>query len=148
MYDLIISHALDWPSLTFQWLPTAPVLFDDYAQHSCLITSNANEKDNSALLIANIKIPLEKEFERQTRSNKKLDKDDQSDNILRNNAPKVEIATKITHQGEVNRARYCPLSPNLIATKTMSGDVHVFDTKQAGAEIPGKPTLKLIGHTN
>lgn len=101
--------------------------------------------------MASVKIPLEKELERQTRSNKKQDKEEQQDSILKSTTPKFEITTRITHQGEVNRARYCPLSPNLIATKTLSGDVHIFDTKQQAAattEMPGRPTLKLIGHTN
>jgi hypothetical protein len=67
--------------------------------HSCLISANATEKEQSYILLAYIKVPLEKEIERQTRSNRKIDKDEQSDSILKSNTPKFEIVTKIPHQG-------------------------------------------------
>ena len=48
---------------------------------------------------------------------------------------KIEIEIKINHEGEVNRARYMPQNPTIIATKTPSSDVLVFDyTKH-----PSKP---------
>jgi hypothetical protein len=40
---------------------------------------------------------------------------------------KIEITQKINHEGEVNRARYNPKNPYLIATKSPSADVYVFD---------------------
>lgn len=36
---------------------------------------------------------------------------------------KIEIEIKINHEGEVNRARYMPQNPCVIATKTPSSDV-------------------------
>lgn len=48
---------------------------------------------------------------------------------------KIEIEIKINHEGEVNRARYMPQNPCIIATKTPTSDVLVFDyTKH-----PSKP---------
>jgi WD40 repeat protein len=64
---------------------------------------------------------------------------------------RVNIAQRIPHEGEVNRARYMPDNPCVIATKTNSGEVHIFDyTKhpsqpQHGA-IPN-PDLRLKGQT-
>lgn len=40
---------------------------------------------------------------------------------------KLEIAMKINHEGEVNRARYMPQNSDIIATKTPSGDVLIFE---------------------
>ena len=52
---------------------------------------------------------------------------------------KIEIEIKINHEGEVNRARYMPQNPCVIATKTPSSDVLVFDyTKH-----PSKPGKNL-----
>mmetsp|Transcript_19715 Transcript_19715/g.18782 ORF Transcript_19715/g.18782 Transcript_19715/m.18782 type:complete len:119 (+) Transcript_19715:376-732(+) len=56
---------------------------------------------------------------------------------------------QINHAGEVNRARFMPQSHNIIATKTVSGEVHIFDyfkhpTKPSNDEV--KPDLKLLGH--
>lgn len=50
---------------------------------------------------------------------------------------KIEIEIKINHEGEVNRARYMPQNPCIIATKTPTSDVLVFDyTKH-----PSKPGM-------
>lgn len=54
---------------------------------------------------------------------------------------KIEIEIKINHEGEVNRARYMPQNPCIIATKTPSSDVLVFDyTKH-----PSKPGEDISG---
>ena len=63
---------------------------------------------------------------------------------------KVEIETKINHAGEVNRARYMPQNPNIIATKTISSEVYVFDlTKHETTpkNFQCTPNLRLLGHT-
>ena len=39
----------------------------------------------------------------------------------------IEIETKILHEGELNKARYMPQKSNIIGTKTVSGEVHIFD---------------------
>ncbi|KAL7057887.1 hypothetical protein AAHC03_016515 [Spirometra sp. Aus1] len=57
---------------------------------------------------------------------------------------------KINHEGEVNRARYMPQNPDVIATKTPSGDVLVFEYPhhpvRAPAERGCQPDLRLKGH--
>lgn len=55
----------------------------------------------------------------------------------------------INHNGEVNRARYMPQNPDLIATKTVSGDVNVFDRTKHETTAPKdgacKPDIRLKG---
>ena len=64
---------------------------------------------------------------------------------------KVDVEIKMNHEGEVNRARYMPQNPQLIATKSPSSDVFLFDyTKHPS--VPGtdrtcRPQLRLRGHT-
>jgi WD40 repeat protein len=65
---------------------------------------------------------------------------------------KIEIAQRIVHDGEVNRARYLPSKPNVIATKCVSGAVAIFDyTKHASQpdadQRSAKPDLVCTGHT-
>ena len=60
----------------------------------------------------------------------------------------AQVVQQINHQGEVNRARHMPQNPYLIATKTVSNDVYVFDytkhpTKPSTPEC--KPDLRLKG---
>lgn len=61
---------------------------------------------------------------------------------------KIEIEIKINHEGEVNRARYMPQNPCVIATKTPSSDVLVFDyTKHPSKPDPNgecHPDLRYI----
>jgi len=63
---------------------------------------------------------------------------------------KLEIETRINHQGEINKARAMPQKWNIIATKTPSGEVHIFDYfKHPPKPIDNaiKPDLRLLGHS-
>ena len=62
---------------------------------------------------------------------------------------KIQVVQQINHEGEVNRARYMPQNSFMIATKTISAEVYVFDY----SKHPSKPTdtvcnpdLRLTGH--
>jgi histone-binding protein RBBP4 len=62
----------------------------------------------------------------------------------------IKITQKILHDGEVNRARYQIENPDMIATKSRTGDVYVFDRTKFDA-MPKEndkfnPTLRLTGH--
>lgn len=63
---------------------------------------------------------------------------------------KVEVKVKIAHEGEVNRARYMPQNPFVVATKAPSADVFVFDiTKHPSAPGPNdgfRPEHICKGH--
>jgi len=52
--------------------------------------------------------------------------------------------------GEIHRARYMPSNSNIVATKSPSTDVFLFDCSTF-PEVPEnevfKPTLRLKGHT-
>ena len=58
---------------------------------------------------------------------------------------KIEIEIKINHEGEVNRARYMPQNPCIIATKTPSSDVLVFDYTKHPSK-PGMPNIIAVCH--
>jgi histone-binding protein RBBP4 len=62
---------------------------------------------------------------------------------------RVRVKQTINHQGEVNRARYMPQNPDLIATKTVSGPVFIFDRTKHESKAPAggacKPDIVLLG---
>jgi len=63
---------------------------------------------------------------------------------------KIEIETRINHEGEVNKARVMPQKFNIIATKTPSGQVHIFDFFKhplKPTDTIAKPQIRLLGHT-
>jgi len=63
---------------------------------------------------------------------------------------RLEITQKINHPGEINRARYMPQNPNVVATKTANAQVLVFDKTKHASKPPkngvSNPDLMLEGH--
>ena len=118
----MLEHALAWPSLTAQWLPDVSRQEDsDYNLHRLILGTHAVNAQNY-LLIASVQLPSDNaQFEASNYNSEKGDfRGFRSDSGI-----KAEV--KINLEGEINRARYMPQNPNLIATKTPSSDVFVFD---------------------
>jgi histone-binding protein RBBP4 len=61
---------------------------------------------------------------------------------------RINITQKIDHKGEVNRARYMPQNPDLIATMAPDGNVYIFDRTKHPNQPNGKfnPQIQLKGH--
>ena len=146
LYDLVMTHALEWPSLTAQWLPdvTRPE-GKDYSIHRLILGTHTSDEQNH-LLIASVQLPNEDaQFDASHYDNEKGEFGG-----FGSVSGKIEIEIKINHEGEVNRARYMPQNPCVIATKTPSSDVLVFDyTKHPSKPDPNgvcHPDLRLRGH--
>lgn len=123
LYDFVISHALVWPSLTVQFLPNDPVSSSS-SPSSIILGTHTSDNDLNYLMLATV----------------------QTSSDLTSN-PSVQITQKIPHQGEVNRARYMPQKPTVIATKTCGADVHLFDCGDEGIrEECSGPDAILKGH--
>jgi WD40 repeat protein len=64
---------------------------------------------------------------------------------------RISVIQRINHDGEVNRARYMPANPNIIATRTADGPVYIFDRTRhpstPSADGVCTPELKCMGHT-
>ncbi|XP_054979024.1 histone-binding protein RBBP7 isoform X2 [Sorex araneus] len=137
LYDLVMTHALQWPSLTVQWLPevTKPE-GKDYALHWLVLGTHTSDEQNH-LVVARVHIPND-------------DAQFDASHCESDKGGKIECEIKINHEGEVNRARYMPQNPHIIATKTPSSDVLVFDyTKHPAKPDPSgecNPDLRLRGH--
>lgn len=63
-------------------------------------------------------------------------------------AMKWKVVQRIDHPGEVNKARYCPQNPDLIATLAIDGSILIFDRTKHSSEPNGlvNPQIKLLGH--
>jgi histone-binding protein RBBP4 len=62
---------------------------------------------------------------------------------------KFNIIQKIDHKGEVNKARYQPQNPNIIATMCTDGRVMIWDRSKHSSVPTGtvNPQIELLGHT-
>ena len=145
LYDLVVTHALEWPSLTAQWLPDVTES-GDYQTHRLILGTHTSDEQNH-LLIASVQLPAED----TAVDTSNYDSEKGEFGGFGSVSGKVEVQIRINHEGEVNRARYMPQNPHIIATKTPSSDVLVFDyTKHPS--IPDNqrgcnPELRLKGHS-
>jgi histone-binding protein RBBP4 len=60
-----------------------------------------------------------------------------------------EIIQRINHEGEINKARYMPQNPDIIASMGPAGTVHIFD-RSKHESFPSNdivnPQIQLVGH--
>ncbi|CAI0445348.1 unnamed protein product [Linum tenue] len=141
LYDLVISHPLEWPSLTAHWVPLpSPLPYSadpsSFSVHKLVLGTHTSDEFPNYLMVADAVLPTR---EAQAR----LDGDSEDSPI-----PKVEISQKIRVDGEVNRARCMPQNPAVIGAKTSGAEVYVFDSAKQ-AEKKGDdcdPDFRLRGH--
>ena len=160
LYDLLLIHALEWPSLTCQWLPettssssssssSSPSSSppsdssDDYETHRLLLGTHTTDGEGNYILIAETRLPT---------PNSSLTTPSTSSRPGGYGSVygQMEIVQAINHQGEVNRARYMPGNSALIASKTTVAEVWIFDRGQhvnkANRASQCKPDYRLLGH--
>ena len=54
-YDLVITHNLEWPSSTIQWLPIFEVGEDpDYKVHKLVLGTHSNMSEPNYMMIAKV----------------------------------------------------------------------------------------------
>eukprot|EP01135_Chromosphaera_perkinsii_P001969 Nk52_evm16s215 gene=Nk52_evmTU16s215 len=147
LYDLIVTHALEWPSLTCQWLPdVVKPEGKDYNTHRVILGTHTSSAEQNYLMIAQVMLPNDS----SSVDGKKYDEEKGEYGGFTNSKGKVEIVQRIAHDGEVNRAKYMPQNPCLIATKSPSEEVYIFDyTKHPSFSSATfcDPDVVLTGHT-
>ncbi|KAJ8904648.1 hypothetical protein NDN08_001166 [Rhodosorus marinus] len=149
LYDLVITKALEWPSLTCQWLPgNDDSTSDQYSVQKLLLGTHTSEGEQNHLMIANIQLPNEKS---EVDGSHYDDRDhEQAGGFGMGAHGKIELVHRINHEGEVNRARCMPQKPSIIGTKTITSEVFVFDTTMHPLKPPPNgactPQLRLTGH--
>lgn len=146
LYDMILSTALEWPTLTTQWFPDVKSQpGKNYTVHRLLIGTHTSNEAQDYLQIANVGLP------NAIAPNEK-DYDEERGEIggYGGDAPQVtfSVEQKIDHPGEINKARYQPQNPNIIATMGVGGQVLVFDRTKHSSAPSGtvNPQARLVGH--
>jgi len=167
--DVCLSHALEWPSLTVQFLPDKITPSQcDYSVQRLLLGTHTSGGEANYVHIAEIRLPLE-----DTEIDARLldPTSDASAAAAAGGAAvpaqvggyaatygKVEIVQSMLHAGEVHRARVMPQQSHYIATKSPSPDVFVYDRSlhparpaaaagaAAGAALVPTPDFRLVGH--
>ncbi|CAL5358407.1 unnamed protein product [Camellia sinensis] len=59
LYDLVITHALEWPSLTVEWLPDREEPpGKDYSVQKMILRTHTSENEPNYLMLAQVQLPL------------------------------------------------------------------------------------------
>ncbi|KAK9472817.1 WD40-repeat-containing domain protein [Dipodascopsis tothii] len=145
MYDLVISSALEWPTLTTQWFPDKEThQGKGYSTHRLLVGTHTSGNDQNYVQIAHVDLPnLDESLDLR-----QYDEDKEEIGGHKASESRVRVVQRIDHEGEVNRARYMPQNPDMIATMSVSGDALVFDRTKHSLQPTGvcKPEIRLSGH--
>ncbi|WYZ38643.1 hypothetical protein EsH8_III_000557 [Colletotrichum jinshuiense] len=150
LYDMILSTALEWPTLTTQWFPDVKEPEDkNYRIHRLLLGTHTSEGLPNHVQIAEVKIPKSvtpnpNEYNEETGEIGGYGKSANGEAA----AVEFSIVQKIDHPGEINKARYQPQNPDIIATLCVDGKVLVFDRTKHSLQPTGKVNaqVELIGH--
>lgn len=160
MYDLLLMQELAEPSLTVQWLPWKTHGGPGALQYELLLGTQSPLGICNYLKVAGVRLPDITDSKAgvcggcdESLRPKQLKQSEVVEGVeapdLQNH--RVDIQQRITHQGEVLRAAYNPLSPNLVATKSNIEEVHVFDwpSKPPEPAVRGlaQPDTRLRGHS-
>eukprot|EP00922_Rhytidocystis_sp_ex-Travisia-forbesii_P035058 GHVS01052053.1.p1 GENE.GHVS01052053.1~~GHVS01052053.1.p1 ORF type:complete len:425 (-),score=63.56 GHVS01052053.1:611-1885(-) len=147
LYDLVMTHTLEWPSLTVEWIPNV-FRWSATEGHQRLIvgTHTAQPSMPNHIIVMEASLPIGQAAETLTYEDRldycgfKFGADDHK---------KFNIISRIPHDGEVNRARAMPQQTTKIASIALSGEVLLFDSERYGPEggEDMTPDLVLKGHT-
>ena len=148
---MVITQALEWPTLTVQWFPDKEVLADKgYTRHRLLLGTHTSGQDNNYLQFATVNLPTS-EGDAPGLDMKEYDEEKGEIGSYSSTSARIQVTQRINHDGEVNRARYCPQNCDLIATRAVSGLTYVFDrtkhSNQPDADGKCRPDIVLRGQT-
>lgn len=162
LYDYISTTSLLWPSLSVQFFPDLETkTVDDHAKKDSLEVGVSSQRlllgtftlgqavDNVSIL----KLPMYNDLNSKIDINKLNYAPDRKEFELNTiTKKKLQVLQKINHYGDVNRARYMPQNPDLIASANNLGDLVIYDrTKHPNFKIGiddsvvNKPEIRLRG---
>lgn len=142
--------ALTWPTLTVQWFPDVKEPQDkNFRMHRLLLGTHTSDESTNYLQIADVQIPkaVPPNPDNYDEERGEIGGYGNAGDVA---AIKCDILQKIEHPGEVNKARYQPQNPDIIATLCIDGKILIFDRTKHPLRpaAPGKinPQIELIGH--
>ena len=115
LYDMVITHALEWPTLTMQWfpdkeecVPTNRNADKGLSRHRLLMGTHTSGQDNNYLQIATLNLPnTEAKIEAKDYDEEKGGAWLLTEIGSYSTSARIQVTQRINHEGEVNRARYC-----------------------------------------
>jgi histone-binding protein RBBP4 len=168
LYDFVMTHSLEWPSLTCQWLPHTKTL-EKSIEHNLLLGTHTTGEQNY-LMVASVNLAKDDDVVVETNDGNEEDQGQASNvptitaanyeeekgevggfgHASSSSIGKIEIRMKIKHDGEVNRARYMPQNHFIVASRGPNPEIYIWDLSKHSsfpdeASVPA-PQGVCIGH--
>lgn len=146
LYDMILSTALEWPTLTTQWFPDVKEPEGkNYRVHRLLLGTHTTPGAPNYLQVAEVEIPKSAEPNANNYDEERGEIGGYGQEAA---AIKFNIIQKIDHPDEVNKARYQPQNPDMLATLCIDGRILIFNRTKHSFLPTGNanPDIELIGH--
>ena len=167
LYDFVMTHSLEWPSLTCQWLPQVKNAGERASEHSLLLGTHTTGEQNY-LMVASVNLPKndavidhrtsEKENKDNSATTPAAHYDEEKKELggfghAHSSVGKIEVRMKVKHEGEVNRARYMPQNHFVVASRGPSPEVYIWDLSKhpsfpSDDSSPFCPQGVCIGHAS
>lgn len=146
-FTVNISYIFIFVSYSFFFSFTYRVSGGNYAEHKVILGTHTSDNEPNHLCVAIVRLPTDETLI----DARKYDDEKGELGGYGGTSANVEVTIWMNHEGEVNRARYCPQNPFLIGTKTPGGDVLVYDyskhpTRPASGEKLARPQVRCKGH--
>ena len=146
LYDYISTTSLLWPSLTVQFFPDIEQPTPETSYQRLILGTFTLGQSIDAILI--LRVPMYTQLSSHLDNVDRLNYTDRHEFEL-NTVPKLKAhpLQKINHLGDVNRVRYMPHNPDIIASLNNAGGLLVYDrTKHPNSnpkDEPNVPQLRL-----
>lgn len=154
LYDYLTTTSLLWPSLTIQFFPDLVSEEDiDYQR----LVHGTFTLGQSIDTISILQLPRFKDLNKNIKINKlDYNADKQELELATSSNHKLKVLQKINHLGDVNKVRYMPQKPNVLASGNNLGDLVIYErTKHSNFRNTiiddtsiNKPQLVLKGHSH
>ncbi|PHJ16545.1 wd-40 repeat [Cystoisospora suis] len=142
LYEHVMAHTLEWPSLTAQWMNSyGPKKDGEIGQTVLVATHTSGAHHPNYLLLIEVTLPVRpippsgmNYDQRQDYSGFEFGDED---------TRKFTVTSRIPHEGECNRARFCPQAQSKVASKALDGSVYIFDISKFGPDVfhPSSPVF-------
>eukprot|EP00920_Eleutheroschizon_duboscqi_P014838 GHVT01034312.1.p1 GENE.GHVT01034312.1~~GHVT01034312.1.p1 ORF type:complete len:546 (+),score=158.93 GHVT01034312.1:4989-6626(+) len=146
LYSTIMTHTLEWPALSMQWLPQQRALAEGGVSQRLLVGSHANTSEANALILMEVNLP-DSAAPTEAKNIIYASYADYEGFAFGPEEKKFSVIQTFPHHGEINILRACPFQPNLVACKGPDGKVHIFDVSTEDSAEPKstRPVLVLDG---
>lgn len=131
LYDYCVTTSWKWPSLTVQFFPDI-VTHANYSCQRVLFGTLTNGVGNDHLSIAQVAVPT---ITSSMVDDSKYNPDKQEFEV-KFDQPGIKETHTINHQGDVNRARYMPQNPNVIASANNVGLISIYERTKLSMRQP------------